>query len=150
MARTRSVFELSLFLGLTLASTSLRGQTVGFAYVANCGSQCGGVGPASVSAYTIDGTIGVLTPVAGSPFEAGSASVSVTVDPTGQFAYVANFLSNDISAYTIDGSTGALTPIASSPFAAGSRPRSVTTTAGPPRPAPTPPAPSYRRAVPLR
>jgi hypothetical protein len=43
----------------------------------------------------------------------------------GQFAYVANFNSNNVSAYTIDPSTGALTAIAGSPFTAGSFPRSV-------------------------
>src|ERR1700737_4896149 len=58
------------------AGTTLRGQTGGFAYVANLYSN-------NVSAYTIDGTTGALTPVAGSPFATGSAPVSVTVDPTG-------------------------------------------------------------------
>ena len=55
----------------------------------------------------------------------------MTVDSLGEFAYVANFASNNVSAYTIDGITGALTPISASPYAAGSRPASVTTTAGP-------------------
>jgi hypothetical protein len=41
-----------------------------------------------------------------------------------QFAYVANFLSNNVSAYSI-GSSGALTPIPGSPFAAGFNPSSV-------------------------
>jgi 6-phosphogluconolactonase len=41
-----------------------------------------------------------------------------------EFAYVANFGSNNVSGYTIDPSTGALTPIGS-PFAAGSFPHSV-------------------------
>ena len=43
----------------------------------------------------------------------------------GQFAYVANFNSNNVSAYTINPSTGALTAIVGSPFTAGSFPRSV-------------------------
>jgi 6-phosphogluconolactonase len=42
-----------------------------------------------------------------------------------QFAYVANFNSNNVSGYAIDPSTGALTAIAGSPFAAGSFPRWV-------------------------
>jgi 6-phosphogluconolactonase len=80
----------------------------------------------------------VLTPVAGSPFPAGSLSASVTVDPTGQFVYVANTNSSNVSAYVIDGITGALTPVPGSPFpaGAGSAPRSVTTTAGPQPPPP--------------
>ncbi len=87
-----------------------------FAYVANCGNGCGSPGPGDVSAYAINGTTGALTPVAGSPFPAGVQSRSVTVDPTGQFAYVANRSSSDVSAYAIDGTTGALTPVDGSPL----------------------------------
>jgi hypothetical protein len=46
------------------------------------------------------------------------------VDPTGKFAYVANFFGNNISGYSI-GSDGALTPVPGSPFAAGINPASV-------------------------
>jgi 6-phosphogluconolactonase len=79
-----------------------------FAYVANNGSD-------DVSAYTIDNT-GALTPIicsgtcSGNNFPAGTGPQSISVDPTGKFAYVANFLSNDVSAYTI-ASTGALTQV---------------------------------------
>ena len=44
-------------------------------------------------------------------FTAGTGPGSVTVDPTGKFAYVANCGSDDVSAYTIDSTTGALTQI---------------------------------------
>ena len=91
-----------------------------FVYVANRDSN-------TVSAYRIDATTGALTPVAGSPFAAGGAPVSVTVNPTSTFAYVANSGSNTVSAYRIDAATGALTPVAGSPFATGgSTPASVT------------------------
>jgi DNA-binding beta-propeller fold protein YncE len=105
-----------------------------FAYVANCGIFCvfGGLG--DVSAYTIDGTMGALREIRefGSPFPAGTGPVSVTVDPTGRFAYVANQGSNNVSAYTIDGTTGALiSNVPDSPSPAGIGPVSVTTTAGP-------------------
>ncbi len=106
------------------AGTALQGQTAGFAYVANNSSK-------NVSAYTIDGTTGALTPVVGSPFPAGLFPISVAVDPTGQFAYVANSNSSNVSAYSIDGTSGALTEIDGSPFSAGAGPLSVTTTAGP-------------------
>src|SRR5260370_28974257 len=69
--------------------TTLRGQTVGFAYVANCGTACGGIGFGSVSMYTIDGTTGRLTPVVPPQIQT-RAPQSVTVDPTGRFVYVAN------------------------------------------------------------
>ena len=95
-----------------------------FAYVLNyCDSSCA-VG--TVSAYTINSSTGVLTAVAGSPFATGNGPRSVTVDPSGQFAYVANGEADTVSAYTINSSTGALSAIAGSPFAAGDFPDSVT------------------------
>jgi len=51
--------------------------------------------------------------------------VSLVLDPSGQFAYVANRNSNDISVFSVDGSTGALTQVSHSPFAAGTEPRSI-------------------------
>ena len=51
----------------------------------------------NVSAYTINAGTGALTPVAGSPFAAGTNPVSVTVAPSGAFAYVANEGSNNVS-----------------------------------------------------
>jgi 6-phosphogluconolactonase len=112
--------------------TSLTVDPTGqFVYLSNCGSPCGS-GGGTVSAFTIDGTTGALTAIPGSPFPAGPHSVMVTVDPTGQFAYVANYTNpGTVSAFTIDGTTGALTEVASSPFTAGTLPISVTTTAGP-------------------
>jgi DNA-binding beta-propeller fold protein YncE len=47
------------------------------------------------------------------------------MDPTGQFAYVANYRSNKISAYTIDEVRGALVPVVGSPFPTGKGPVSV-------------------------
>ncbi len=44
---------------------------------------------------------------------------SVTVDPSGSYAYVANANSADVSQYTI-GASGALTPMAAATVAAGS------------------------------
>ena len=117
-------------LAIAVAGKAASGQGGGFAYVANCGSACGGTGLGDISAYAIDGITGALTPVAGSPFATGLFPQSVTVDPTSKYAYVANESSNNVSAYSID-ATGALTPIASSPVLVGSFPRSVATTQGP-------------------
>jgi 6-phosphogluconolactonase (cycloisomerase 2 family) len=96
-----------------------------FAYVVNeCGNVfCSLIG--SVSAYAIDSTTGALSPVPGSPFTTGMSPRSVTVDPSGKFAYVANGSSSDVSAYTIDSTTGTLSPVTGSPFGAGAGPRSV-------------------------
>jgi hypothetical protein len=93
--------------GLALPPASLQAEIAHVANVAN----------ANVSAYSI-GANGSLTSVAGSPFPAGIASISVAVD---RFVYVANQSSSNISAYHI-GDCGFLTPVAGSPFRAGSFP----------------------------
>jgi len=94
-----------------------------FVYVANGGS--GNPNTPSVSAYAINASTGALTAITGSPFATGgskTASVAVTMDPTGQFVYVASVSliagSGNISALTINPSTGALTTVSGSPFGA--------------------------------
>jgi 6-phosphogluconolactonase len=87
-----------------------------FVYVANAASN-------NVSAYSI-GPNGALTPVAGSPFPAGSDPRSLAVDLLGRFVYVANGHQFNVSAYRI-AESGALTPVVGSPFPAGSDPRSL-------------------------
>jgi len=85
-----------------------------FAYVANEG--CVEEFAGNVSMYKIDPTTGVLTSI-GSPVAADFYAHSVTVDPSGKFAYVANAGVLDIcgranvSMYTINATTGALTSI---------------------------------------
>lgn len=86
-----------------------------FAYVANLSSN-------SVSSYIIDAVAGGLTPVAGSPFAAGTGPFGVTADPQGKFVYVTNTNSDSVSAYSVDPSTGALLPVPGSPFASGADP----------------------------
>ena len=70
----------------------------------------------------------VLTPVGVAAVRAGTLPISVTVDPSGKFAYVENSFNgtggNSVSAYTIDATTGALTSVGA--VAAGTNPRSVT------------------------
>jgi len=55
---------------------------------------------------------------------AGAGPYSVSVDPAGKFAYVANETANTISVYRIDPGTGALTPVGVPVFAP--HPRSIT------------------------
>ena len=107
-----------------------------YAFVANASSN-------DISAYTIDLSTGALSQINcsgggvcnGNNFLAGTNPVSVTVHPSGKYAYTANGGSNNVSAYLIDASTGALTPIDSNPatlpidnFVAGTNPVSVTIT----------------------
>jgi 6-phosphogluconolactonase (cycloisomerase 2 family) len=88
-----------------------------FVYTANGGSRT--TTSNDVSAYTLNATTGALSAVAGSPFAAGTNPSSVTVDPTGRFAYVSNQASQDIRAYTIDTATGTLASIGIGGIAAG-------------------------------
>ena len=93
-------------------------------YVANVAA-AGTPGGNDVSAYTINASTGVLTPVTGSPFATGVSPFSVTTDPSGKFLYVANGDSGTVSAFVIDATTGALAPVANSPFAAGHNASSI-------------------------
>jgi 6-phosphogluconolactonase len=65
----------------------------------------------TVVGYAFDGSSGVLTPVPGQAFLAGSSPSVVFSPPAGNFLYVANSGSNDIFAYSInaDGSLSAVT-----------------------------------------
>ena len=76
----------------------------------------------NVSGYTINPITGTLTAIARSPFEAGLLPRTLTVDPSGKFAYVANSGDRTVSGYAIDPVTGALAGLAGSPFAAGNSP----------------------------
>ena len=81
-----------------------------FVYVANANSQ-------DVSAYTLNATTGALTEIdqdssgAGTTVPTGVGPMSVSVDPSGKFAFVTNFVSNDVSTYSINATTGALTAL---------------------------------------
>jgi 6-phosphogluconolactonase (cycloisomerase 2 family) len=98
-----------------------------YLYAANNGN--GALDSFTVSAYTVDPNTGALIDIAGSPYAAGFEPQSVTVDPSGNFVYVANFGDNDLSAYTIDQASGALIPNLAGPFAAGANVQAVTTSA---------------------
>ncbi len=91
-----------------------------FAYVTD-DSALNGHQDDNVATYTINVTTGALTFIgfAGT----GMGPSFVAVDPTGKFAYVTNFLSNDVSMYTINATTGALTSIGT--IAAGLSPSSI-------------------------
>jgi 6-phosphogluconolactonase (cycloisomerase 2 family) len=78
-----------------------------------------------ISAFTIDPSSGALTEVAGSPFAALDDPMSITIDPSGKFAYVANNYSDNVSAFTIDAATGALAEVPGSPFATQDDPTSI-------------------------
>ncbi len=85
-----------------------------FAYVANLGDDYDSDG--SVATYTINATTGALTYTGAIDGNCPGLCVplSVAVDPSGKFAYVANgdgMVQNNVAMYTIDATTGALTSI---------------------------------------
>jgi 6-phosphogluconolactonase len=70
-----------------------------------------------VAGFSIDSTTGALSPIAGSPFAAGTGAVQLVVDPSGRFLYVSD--SSGILAFSISSTTGVLSPISGSPFPGG-------------------------------
>jgi 6-phosphogluconolactonase len=85
-----------------------------------------------VSGYAVTAATGVLVPIVGSPFTAGSLTSAVVAHPNGQFLYAVNFSSpgqpalseGTVSAFNI-GPDGALMPIPGSPFPAGKSPTAM-------------------------
>lgn len=105
-----------LFLGACSSSSSSGPPppptgNVNFVYTANAAGS-----PSTVSALSSNQASGVLSAISGSPYDTGSGSRAVKVDPTGKFLYVANTGSGDISAFSINATSGALSPVPNSPF----------------------------------
>ncbi len=67
----------------------------------------------SVGAYSLHPKSGWPTPASGSPYAAGSGTVSVALHPAGTFLYAASNGSDNVTAFAIDAASGALTPIGS-------------------------------------
>jgi 6-phosphogluconolactonase len=83
-----------------------------FAYVANAG--CNGGVAGYVSMYTINPTTGALAPIGPPVSSLDYTAESVTIDPAGKFAFVANAgddydSDGSVVSYTINATTGALT-----------------------------------------
>jgi 6-phosphogluconolactonase len=89
-----------------------------------------------VNYFTIDSATGTLTPISGSPAAMPYLAVAAaSLDPTGQFLYVAGQAAsvpnsgapsgNLIYAYALDPTTGALSPVAGSPFSFADAPAAM-------------------------
>jgi DNA-binding beta-propeller fold protein YncE len=110
---------------VAIAAANTPGFT-GFLYVANSQSN-------NISAYRLDASTGVPTPLAGSPYPAGEGPASVAVDPAPganilgvRVVVVPNTRSNNVSVFSV-ASDGTLTPVPGSPFPAGGAPSSAAT-----------------------
>jgi 6-phosphogluconolactonase len=80
-----------------------------------------------VTAFSLDATTGVLTPIAGSPFPTNSSNpFAVAIDPAGHYLFIPNVNGVNLTVFAIDGNTGALTEVPGSPFATGGGPSAVT------------------------
>jgi 6-phosphogluconolactonase (cycloisomerase 2 family) len=93
-----------------------------YLYIARSGTNGG------VAVYSI-GSGGLLTPVTGTPFAAGSGTFSVALDSTGTYVYAANRTDGTISGYTIVPSTTvlglSLTQLNGSPYTSGTGVQSI-------------------------
>jgi 6-phosphogluconolactonase len=67
---------------------------------------------------------GALTPVSGSPYQAGVKPSALTTDPISRFVYVTDFASNQLIGYTVL-STDALQFMINGPFRTGNQPNSI-------------------------
>ena len=72
-----------------------------------------------IFAYSIGPNTGALTPVAGSPFKAGNAPLSLVITPSNKFLYETNNTDLTTYGYSIDQNSGVLTEISGSPFTTG-------------------------------
>ena len=75
-----------------------------------------------VFAFTV-GSGGVLAPLSGSPFAAGTQPSAIASDPTGKYLYVTDFKNGNIHGYSV--ASGLLTPLAGSPYPAGNEPSAI-------------------------
>jgi 6-phosphogluconolactonase (cycloisomerase 2 family) len=84
----------------------------------------------NVRAYSVDPDSGALTTISGSPFPSPASPVSLDVDSTGKYLYVANAQSNQLTTYLIDHGDSSLSQLPASPSNVGANPTLVTTDEG--------------------
>jgi 6-phosphogluconolactonase len=108
----------------TPASLMAVDQTNQFLYVSTSGG---------ISAYSINSTTGMLSPIAGSPFGSNMGTPwSITVTPNNKFLYEVDAKQATVFyAYSIDQSSGVLTAISGSPFNPGACGNSLQGVPGP-------------------
>jgi DNA-binding beta-propeller fold protein YncE len=69
------------------------------------------------------GSGGVLTPLAGSPFSAGTKPSAIASDAAGKFVYVTDYTARNVLGFSV--ASGLLTPLAGNPFPAGNAPTAI-------------------------
>jgi 6-phosphogluconolactonase (cycloisomerase 2 family) len=94
-----------------------------FLYIADNGDTSNGSDPGYVIGFSINTSTGALTLI--NKIQAGTGTMSVALDPSGQFIYAANSNSANVSGYSINASTGVLSSIGT--YSAGGGPWSIVT-----------------------
>jgi 6-phosphogluconolactonase len=94
-----------------------------------CSAGTGGVESFNLGAGSNGLSTGVLTPVTGTPFCAGTTPSAVATDPLSRFLYVTDSTQNLVYQYNINSSTtstpGALTPLPTASVQAGTSPQGI-------------------------
>lgn len=80
--------------------------------------------PGWVFGYAV-GSGGSLTPVSGSPYQAGVKPSAIATDPVNRFIYVTDFASNELIGYNVAANNG-LSFMVNGPFKTGNEPSSLT------------------------
>jgi len=94
-----------------IVTTSPPTTTTPPATPASCPSQ------GTISGFTVSSS-GVLTPISGSPFAAGTTPTGIAVDLTSRFVYTTDSVQNQLIVYSILGG-GTLHPLPNGPFSTG-------------------------------
>lgn len=81
----------------------------------------------NVRAYSVNPTTGALTTISGSPFAAPAFPLSLDVDGSDKYLYVAGVQTNQVTAYSIDSGDGSLLQLPNSPSNVGFNPFVVAT-----------------------
>jgi 6-phosphogluconolactonase len=87
------------------------------------GSTTSNANPGWLFGFTI-GSNGALTPLAGSPYEAGVKPSAIATDPTSRFIYVTDFASNELIGYGVF-ANDTLQFMVNGPFKTGNEPTGV-------------------------
>ena len=69
------------------------------------------------------GTGGVLTPLSGSPWMAGSELSAIASDPSSNYVYATDYAKNTVLGFSV--ASGAFTPLSGSPYPAGNQPSAI-------------------------
>ncbi len=87
------------------------------------GSTTSNANPGWVFGYAI-GSGGALTPVSGSPYQAGVKPSAITGDPTSRFIFATDYASNELIGYTVQ-SIDSLNFLINGPFKTGNEPSAI-------------------------